>query len=482
MIARLSPLLMALSDPFARKATFHWFVVAVVGLLVRLDQHGVSSSIRWLRIRPDAYESFLAFFRSKGLKLRELLQDWQLLVAARSARRTSAGALVLLGDGIKVAKEAERMPGVKKLHQESDNSGKAPWIVGHHFGMVGMLLGTGEKSFCVPVAGELHEGAPAIRKLQGKESPTIAGAEKTTVVTLMGHLVKTVVGNLGEPCLAVLDAYFSVGDTFQIAKTAQGPDGQRRLHILTRAKGNVVAYEDAPTQYSGRGRPRTHGRKVALRKLFTTRSEAFEPISVTAYNEVKTVCVLCLDLLWKPIGEKLRFVLVKDKSQTPFILMCSDLTLCPAEIVELYANRFKIEVTFKTLKHLIGGFAYHFWTGAWREEEGLSLSLEQLKDMPERAQRLIAEAMNAIEVFVNIALIATGMLQLLAIDCTEEIRKRHRWWLRTYSSDVPSEEMVKTVLQHEFYHHFRDFKHTPIYRIIRGKAVQTPADPVRLAA
>lgn len=42
------------------------------------------------------------------------------------------------------------------------------------------------------------------------------------------------------------------------------------------------------------------------------------------------------------------------------------------------------------------------------------------------------------------------------------IRKRHRWWLRTISSEVPSEEMVKTVLQHEFYHHFRDFKHTAI--------------------
>lgn len=480
-MARLSPLLMALSDSFARKATFHWFVVAVVGLLVRLDQHGVSSSIRWLRIRPDAYESFLAFFRSKGLKLRELLQDWQTLVVARSARRTSAGVLVLLGDGIKVAKEAERMPGVKKLHQESDNSGKAPWIVGHHFGVVGMLLGSGEKSFCVPVAGELHEGAPALRRLQGKEVPTVAGVEKTTVVTLMGHLVKTVVANLGEPCLAVLDAYFSVGDTFQIAKTARGADGQRRLHILTRAKGNVVAYEDAPTQHSGRGRPRTHGRKVALRKLFTTQSEAFEPVTVTAYNEVKTVYVRYLDLLWKPIHEKLRFVLVRDKTET-FILMCSDLALSPQEIVELYANRFKIEVTFKTLKHLIGGFAYHFWTGAWRDEEGRSLSLEQVKDMPERAQRLIADAMNAIEAFVNIALIATGILQLLAIDCTDEVRKRHSWWLRTYSSEVPSEEMVKTVLQHEFYHHFRDFKHTAIYRIIRRKAVQPPSDPVRLAA
>ncbi len=103
-------------------------------------------------------------------------------------------------------------------------------------------------------------------------------------------------------------------------------------------------------------------------------------------------------------------------------------------------------------------------------------------DFLQDVQRLIAEAMNAIEAFVNIALIATGMLQLLAIDYTAEIRNRHRWWLRTYSSEVPSEEMVKTVIQHEFYHHFRNFKHTAIYRIIRDKARKQAPDPMRLAA
>ena len=479
MIARLSPLLMALSDSFARQATFHWFVIAVVGLLVRLDHHGVSSTIRWLRIRPDAYEAFLAFFRSKALRLPALLHDWQLLVAARSARTTSAGAWVLLGDGIKVAKEAERMPGVKKLHQKSDNSAKPPWIIGHHFGVVGMVLGTAEKSFCVPLAGELHEGAPGLRTLQGKPAPRVAGAEKTTVVSLMGHLVQTVAANLGERCLVVLDAFFSVGDTFRMAQAAGPGQGPRRLHVLTRAKRNVVAYDDP--HYSGRGRPPTYGRKLALQTLFTARSDAFQPITVRAYDEVKTVWVLCLDLVWKPIGEKLRFVLVQDQAQS-CILMCSDFALTPQEIVELYASRFKIEVTFKTLKHLLGGFAYHFWTSAWPDAQGRALGVEQVKELPERTQRLIADAMNAIEAFVNIALIATGMLQLLAIDCTEQVRKRHRWWLRTYSSDVPSEEMVKTILQHEFYHHFRVFKHTAIYRIIRQKAVRQTTDPMRRAA
>jgi hypothetical protein len=53
--------------------------------------------------------------------------------------------------------------------------------------------------------------------------------------------------------------------------------------------------------------------------------------------------------------DTLRFVLVKDGEQK-FILMCSDLAMTPEEIIILYARRFKIEVTFKMFKHVIGGF------------------------------------------------------------------------------------------------------------------------------
>jgi hypothetical protein len=98
--------------------------------------------------------------------------------------------------------------------------------------------------------------------------------------------------------------------------------------------------------------------------------------------------------------------------------------------------------------------------------------------MPEAARRLLADAVNAVEAFVNLAMIATGLLQLLAIEHAQDIRRRHCWWMRTYSSEAPSEEMVKTVIQHEFYHHFRKFKHTEIYRIIRNKRL--PPTAVRL--
>jgi hypothetical protein len=100
------------------------------------------------------------------------------------------------------------------LHQESENSGKAPWIFGHHFRVVGMLAGITEELFCIPLTAELHEGALALRTLQGKKPPTVNGVEKTTVVTLMGELLATVKRTLARPCVAVLEAFFSAAPMF----------------------------------------------------------------------------------------------------------------------------------------------------------------------------------------------------------------------------------------------------------------------------
>jgi len=481
MLGQLCLLLTPFRKAFRKEATFQWFVVAVLGFIVRLDHHGVSSSIRWLRLFPGSYETFLSFFRACAIRLEDVLAHWLTLVSTRGATRTRSGAFVLIADGIKAAKEAEYMPGVKRLHQESENSGKAPWILGHHFGVVGMLTSNLEKAFCIPVVGELHEGAAALRKLQQKDWVECEEGKKITVVALMANLLKKVAEKLAEPCVAVLDAYFAVGPTFQAAKALSGSQGQRLLHIITRAKDNIVAYEEQPKAYGGRGRRPKHGKRLKLQELFCSGAREFSSLQARVYGEVKTLEVLCLDLIWGPVKDKLRFVLVKDDAST-FILICSDLTMAPEEIIELYASRFKIEVAFKVLKHIVGGFCYHFWTKAWRDLKGKSLTLGQLAEMDERSKRLIAGAMNAIESFVNIALIATGLLQIIALEHAERVRNLHHWWMRTYPIDVPSEEMVKTVIQHEFYHNFRSFKHTAIYRIIRDKRRKHALHPMEEAA
>ena len=168
------------------------------------------------------------------------------------------------------------------------------------------------------------------------------------------------------------------------------------------------------------------------------------------------------------MGEKIRFVLLVDGSER-FILMCSDLTLSALDIVQAYSFRFKIEVSFKVLKHLMGAFFFRFWTGAWPHIGKRTVSnLSEITDS--RRKRLIQQTTDAIEAFANFGCIATGILQIIALNFHETIWNKYAGWLRTVTSTIPSEEVVKSVIQQEYYHNFRFFSNSAIYRIIMSKS------------
>lgn len=467
MIQEINTILLLFRDCFSRGAAFNWFVIVVIGFIVRLDHHGVTSTVRWLRLDSSYYRAFLNFFRASSWNLPTLQQKWLEIVLSLCPPITIAGRRLIVGDGIKISKEANMMPGVKRLHQESDNSGKSPYINGHHFGVIGILTGLVNKIFCIPLCAELHEGVVNLRKLQNKPAPVVNGCEKVSVTTLMAFMAVNLVSGLTGGTILVLDAYFSVGPVFLILKTATDSTGQQLLHLVTRAKSNVVAYMDPPPKTGRQGRPRTYGTKLKLKELFVTMRDQFEKETVVIYNKKKTIWFLKLDLIWKPIKEKLRFVLVIDGEEC-FILMCSDLMLSPENIIRAYGYRFKIEVTFKVLKHLIGAFSYHFWTYEWSKNKYCDSS-DMLQYADTYTKMLIREALDRIEGFVNFGCIATGILQILSIKFHDTIWSQYRGWLRTISSAIPSEETVKLVVQQEFYFNFRSFKNSATYRIITAK-------------
>ena len=133
------------------------------------------------------------------------------------------------------------------------------------------------------------------------------------------------------------------------------------------------------------------------------------------------------------------------------------------------------------LKRMIGAFYYHFWTMAWPKIGKLNeVDLSSLKDP--RSNRLITEAIGAIEGFVNFGCIATGILQILSLNHHREIWGKYRGWLRTVTSSIPSEETVKSVVQEEFFHNFRIFKHTAIYRKLCQRAKKTQDIQLPMAA
>jgi hypothetical protein len=108
----------------------------------------------------------------------------------------------------------------------------------------------------------------------------------------------------GLPIFLVLDAFFAVGPVFAAAAASQGA-----LHILTRAKKNVVAYRPPPVpRPHRRGRRRVFGRKLKLMKLFDTRSQDFLSVEAVVYQKQETVRYLVLDLIWKPVKGLVRFI------------------------------------------------------------------------------------------------------------------------------------------------------------------------------
>lgn len=139
MLKFIKEILSALRSCFSRTAAYEWFVVIVVGLMVRSNHLGVTSIVRDLALDPRHYESMLHFFRSAAWLLESLQLAWYNVVNRHAPIVRFLGCVLLVSDCMKMSKEARYMPGVNKLHQATENSSKSEYIFGHFFGAIGVL-------------------------------------------------------------------------------------------------------------------------------------------------------------------------------------------------------------------------------------------------------------------------------------------------------------------------------------------------------
>jgi hypothetical protein len=222
-------------------------------------------------------------------------------------------------------------------------------------------------------------------------------------------------------------------------------------HLITRAKSNAVAY--LPYPHRGpktRGRPRVYGKKVALRDLFKDKTK-FQSAPSPVYGETHT-CIdyrVC-DLLWRPVGRIVRFVLVVHPTRGRCILMSTDTPLEALEIIRVYGLRFKIEHAFKQAVHVLGTFAYHFWMSPMkplRRRNGNQHLHRESKKYREAVQRKLG----AYHVFVFAGIVAQGLLQYLSVAHPKRVWHSFGSWLRTIRPGVaPSEFVVATALRNTF--------------------------------
>jgi hypothetical protein len=443
MYQTLNTLLMDFRPLFSREASHCCFIIVILGFLLRFDFYGVSSTVRWLGLSPLAYEALLHFFHASSWQLDALMGYWLNWCVEHFDLLKINGRFICLGDGIKIPKEANKQPGVVPMRSPSNNSGKAEKFYGHHIGGVALVTGKESKVFALPALLEIHEGVTQLRRLQEGQN---AVEEKPTVVTRMITLSQMAAMKINEPIYTVLDGLYSTGRAFILARSNLMKPGVPWVHLIVKGKKSYTAYKDESLKKE---------EKIKVWKLFE-KKEKF--ISTLHPATSKPISYLVINLWWPPAAGFLRFVLVQ-QGKRRFVLMSTDLDLDPLTLIQIYSLRGKLEVTFGVLKNIIGGFCYRFWSASSPKLEKKKI---KKKDQSKKVSPVALEQkqlekqlskLEAIERFMNLAAIVVGILQYLAIRFTSQIWKAHHQssWLRTYSSEIPSEEVVKRVIQAQWF-------------------------------
>lgn len=461
LVGEVEAILAQFRPVFRRRATFEWFVVVVWAFMLRMDTLGVTSIVRCMGLAPLEYFNLLNFFHSSAFSVQVLCCKWVEIVKQHTQSILIDGLPLYVLDGIKIGKAGRKMPGVKLLHQESNDNTKPEYIMGHFWGCVSSLVWSGKHVFALPLRLQIQDGL--------KRSPS----EVATLIDKMHVLVTQVIVG---PGLVVADAYYASKKFLEALRVAN-------LHFIGKVRSNTVAYEAPPPRaHPGPGRPRKRGAKVKLQGLFD-QPKLFRETTVELYGDLKGIRYYCLDLLWQKLW--VRFVLSIYPDGKRCILISTRTDLSPEAILYAYGLRFKIEVSFKTMVQVLSGFCYHFWMMAMPKLKH-GAGNQYLHRAGDTYRERVYRKLEAYERFVNLSAVGLGILQILAISSTEQVWQLFPLWMRTLTRHgCPTENVVRLTLQHELHRiSLETTRGLMLSKILerKGRAAPTGEHPMRLMA
>jgi len=421
-------LLEQLRPAFTRTQTFMWFCTAVTGMAIRSDHYGVTSIVRSFGLKPFCYDRILDMFHSTGIDPDRIAKLWTALVlkVIGSFLVQVNGRPVFVCDGIKMGKSGRKMPGVKKLHQESESNTKPEYIMGHSCQAIGVLVNLASSVVSIPLVSRIHEGV----KFSNRDKLTLLDK----FILMFTRL------SVGRSVYFVADAYYASAKVM-LPLLAQGH------HLISRVRSNSVAYrQPVQPEVKGRGAPRKYGEKVYLRDLFDSEQFISAPSPLRAESGVE-IQYCAIELVWKAVGRPVQFILVKHPTRGNKILVCTDIELNPLQIIQIYGIRFKIEVSFKQAIHTIGAYGYHFWMKNMVPIKQFS-GTQYLHRKTKSYRIAVKRKIKAYHAYMQAGTIAQGILQILAITATDMVWNKFGSWMRTTRKEMgPSEFVTARALQ-----------------------------------
>ncbi len=425
--------------------SYQMFVLIVMGMLMKRDHYGVTSLVRGLELDPRHYCSLLDFFHNRLIDLDQIRQSWYRCLANHKQVYTTNGKVELVGDGTTKKHQLGNIPGVYKQYKYGDKMVQVSYFFGMFWGAIGIVCASSGGFYCIPAFLSIQQGLKSLKQWFDTISPErkeyVEQHTKSHTEQIMDGAAEVAKG-MGRPCIVSLDRYFLSTPLLKRMDAANA--FQHIIDVVARVQNPCSANRlPPPRDPHKRGRPPEKGEKVSVFDFFEQK-ELFSQLKVFLYGKDEVVKYYTEDLLWHK--HLLRFVLVIRQDGSKCVFASTDVELSPAQIIEVYSRRFKIELGFRSLKQVMAAFSARFWSKDLPKPNRFKKknepdSLAQVTDPNQR--ELILNTIEAHERFATMAAIAMGIAQMIAANPVfAKTIQKYRWLRTPHKGDTVSEETV----------------------------------------
>ena len=256
-------------------------------------------------------------------------------------------------DDTKVYKTGKKIWGTCSYHEYTSRCSNRPETVWGHNWVICGGLSRGEGQMFLPTCARLY-----MRESQMPDGETFRKKPEMAV-----ELLRLCATESDGADLAVFDGAYAVRSV--VRPLLSPPIEEPRVDFLTRLRIDSKLHQEPPPRRPGKnGRPRKWGKRLAAPAEAENWPSKWQKTTAVIYGKKRPVLYKKVYCQWAPAGDKARVNAFAFKIQgykNPWYLVCSDLDLCPEDVMEIYAARFCQEDAHRDLKQLCG-----FGTGQGR--------------------------------------------------------------------------------------------------------------------
>jgi DDE superfamily endonuclease len=337
------PLVRAFSSAFTRP-TYQRFVLLLVGVIITSGRRTVSRVLWTVRSLVDGNpSSYHRFFSQARWSLWPVAK---VLVLSIAALVPEDEPIVVAGDDTVAEHNGKKIYG-KACHRDAVRSGRG-WTVrkwGHRWVVLSILvkLRFASRRWALPVLCALYL-PPHMSKNQALRHKVPSQLAQSLLAALMHWLPQKKFIFLG-------DGHFSGHELADFASRHR-----HRLTLIGRLRAKACLYERPPRR-RGSGRPRHTGCKLPSPAQQVAAAK-HRKLTVRWYgNTRRRVSVVSGVGIWcrRPLRSAIRWVYVHDPiSERSDYFYSTNQKLSPRRIIEMFAARWSLEVTFQEMKQHLG--------------------------------------------------------------------------------------------------------------------------------